>query len=61
MTRIEKGYVAYNGYVFTEYDAMIYNMECEKAEAFPTEFNLDNRHRTFCIIIGLYNDKQEED
>ena len=53
MLKIEPGYVAFNGYVFTVYDAMVYNMACEKAFYFPTEANLDNRHRVFCIIIGM--------
>lgn len=53
MTKIEAGYIAFNGYVFTQADADLYNAECEKATAFPTEWNLNNRHRVFCIIIGM--------
>ena len=53
MIKIEPGYVAFNGYVFNAYDATVYNMACEKAYHFPTEANLDNRHRVFCIIIGM--------
>jgi len=55
MTKIQAGYVAYNGYVFTQANADTYNAECERCDAFPSEWNLDCRHRTFCIIIGLYD------
>ena len=54
MKKIEAGYVAFNGHVFTQGEADAYNRECEYAERFPTEWNLNNRHRLFCIIIGLY-------
>jgi len=59
MEKIEAGYRAFNGYVFTQQDAEDYNRECEYAARFPTEWNLDNRHRMFCIIIGLYDDNQK--
>ena len=55
MEKIEAGYRAFNGYVFTQSDADSYNRECEYAERFPTEWNLNAAHRAFCIIIGLYN------
>jgi hypothetical protein len=54
MEPIQAGYEAYNGYVFTQLDADLYNRECEKAFHFPTEWNLNNRHRTFLIIIGAF-------
>jgi hypothetical protein len=54
MEQIEAGYLAYNGYVFTQLDADLYNRECEKAFYFPTEWNLNSRHRTFLIIIGAF-------
>ena len=54
MKPIKAGYIAYNGYVFTQSDADLYNRECEKAFYFPTEWNLNNRHRTFLIIIGAF-------
>jgi len=54
MEKIEAGYTAFNGHVFTQYEADCYNRECEYAERFPTEWNLNNRHRLFCIIIGLF-------
>jgi hypothetical protein len=60
MEKIEAGYVAYNGHVFSENDARLYNMDCEKARAFPTEWNKDAAHRTFCLIIGLYDAKQND-
>lgn len=53
MEKITAGYVAFNGHVFTQSEADLYNMECEKAAAFPTDWNLDNKHRVFCIIIGM--------
>ena len=53
MTKIEAGYIAFNGHVFTQSEADYYNRECEYAERFPTEWNLNNRHRLFCIIIGI--------
>ena len=53
MTKIEAGYVAFNGHVFTATEAEDYNRECEYAERFPTEWNLNYRHRLFCIIIGI--------
>jgi hypothetical protein len=55
MEKIEAGYRAFNGYVFTQSDADAYNRECEYAARFPTEWNLNAAHRMFCIIIGLYN------
>jgi hypothetical protein len=53
MEKIEAGYRAYNGYVFTQSDADVYNREREYADRFPTEWNLNNAHRVFCIIIGM--------
>ena len=53
MEKIEAGYTAFNGHVFTQSEADCYNRECEYAERFPTEWNLNNRHRLFCIIIGM--------
>lgn len=43
MEKIEAGYVAFNGYVFSAHDAKTYN------ETFCA--NLDERHRLFCNII----------
>lgn len=43
---IKEGYKAFNGYVFTAKDAKNYNGSFCK--------NDDERHRLFCIIIGLY-------
>jgi len=60
MEKIEAGYRAYNGHIFSENDARLYNMDCEKARAFPTEWNRDAAHRTFCLIIGLYDAKQDK-
>jgi hypothetical protein len=54
MTKIEAGYVAYNGHVFTQAEADAYNREVERCERFPTEANLNAKHRMFCAIIGLY-------
>ncbi len=42
---IQAGYVAFNGYVFTEKDSRQYN------EAFCA--NENERHRLFCLIIGI--------
>lgn len=53
MEKIEAGYRAFNGYVFTQDDADTYNRERERADQFPTEWNLNNAHRIFCIIIGM--------
>jgi hypothetical protein len=52
MEKVTAGYVAYNGHVFTQSEADFYNREREKADQFPTEWNLNNAHRVFCIIIG---------
>ena len=52
MEKVTAGYVAYNGHVFTQAEADFYNREREKADQFPTEWNLNNSHRVFCIIIG---------
>lgn len=54
MIKIEAGYRAYNGYIFTQNDADTYNLACEIAEWNPTEWNLNYRHKLFCIIIGVY-------
>jgi hypothetical protein len=54
MTKIEAGYVAFNGHVFTQDEADAYNREIERCELFPTEANLNAKHRMFCAIIGLY-------
>jgi hypothetical protein len=56
MEKIEAGYRAFNGYVFTQSDADAYNRECEYAERFPTEWNLNAAHRMFCIIIGMFRE-----
>ena len=53
MEKIEAGYRAYNGYVFTQSDADVYNREREYADRVTTEWNLNNSHRVFCIIIGM--------
>ena len=53
MQKIEAGYRAYNGYIFTQDDANAYNLACEYAERFPTEWNLNYRHKLFCLIIGV--------
>ena len=60
MEKITAGYVAYNGYVFSKLDAEYYNQECERAAAFPTDWNLDNKHRVFCIIIGMTGKETEQ-
>jgi len=54
MEKINAGYVAFNGYVFTQHDADLYNYECEKVQAFPSDWNKDCCHRMFCMIIGLF-------
>lgn len=43
--RISEGYVAFNGYIFTQSDARNYNENYYKNE--------DERHRFFCNIIGI--------
>ena len=49
---VTAGYVAFNGHIFTEAEAEAYNREVERCERFPTEVNLNNKHRLFCLIIG---------
>jgi len=56
MEKIEAGYRAFNGYVFTQSDADTYNREREYADRFPSEWNLNNCHRLFCIIIGMFRE-----
>ena len=56
MEKIEAGYRAFNGYVFTQSDADTYNREREYADRFPSEWNLNNCHRLFCIIIGMFGE-----
>jgi hypothetical protein len=51
---VAAGYLAYNGHVFSADDAFTYNLACEYADKFPTEWNLNYRHKIFCIIIGVY-------
>ena len=57
---VSSGAVMFNGYVFTEYDAQAYNVflyDLNKEKHKPTrEFLLDQRHKLFCSIIGLYTD-----
>lgn len=43
-TKISTGYVAFNGHVFSQVDADYYNNSVFHSD--------DERHRTFCIIIG---------
>jgi hypothetical protein len=54
---VQAGSVAFNGYVFTEYDARAYNAylyDLSKERHKPTrDFLLDQRHRLFCLIIGM--------
>jgi hypothetical protein len=55
---IEKGYIAFNGHIFTEAEANSYNQAREDAARNPSEFNLDQRHRVFVSIItrgAFYN------
>jgi hypothetical protein len=52
MEKIEAGYIAFNGHVFTKAEAASYMQACEDAERNPTEFNLDQRHRVFVSIIS---------
>ena len=55
--RIEKGYVTFNGYVFTDYDAQAYNAylyDLNKERHKPTrDFLLNQRHKLFCAITGM--------
>lgn len=51
---VAAGYLAYNGHVFSADDAFTYNLACDYADKFPTEWNLNYRHKIFCIIIGVY-------
>lgn len=44
---IEAGYRAFNGHIFSQVDAGYYNNSVFHSE--------DEKHRTFIIIIGLYN------
>ena len=37
------GYKAFNGYIFTQSDADLYNREIERCNKYPTELNLDNK------------------
>ena len=52
MEKIEAGYVAWNGYVFTADDARWYMMECERAHHFPHDEYINARHKAFCTIIA---------
>lgn len=55
--RIPANYRAWNGYIFSQRDADTYNAECERVERDPSQKNLDDRHRLFCIIISQSYDK----
>lgn len=46
MNKIDKGYKAFNGYIFTEADAKIYNNACDCPMTTP-----DQLHNLFMIII----------
>lgn len=47
---IKEGYIAFNGYMFNKYDAENYNRACNDINTTD-----DQRHRLFCVIIGVYN------
>lgn len=54
---LQPGYVAYNGYVFTEADCARYNFRNRDVELnanYPAalERALNARHKTFCLITG---------
>lgn len=54
---IHAGYIAYNGYVFTQSDADRYNRrsaDMERNRNYPNGLQrcLDARHKTFCLITG---------
>lgn len=57
MEQIAAGYKAFNGYQFTQADADAYNrITAEIArERYPAtvEFLKDQRHRLFCLTIGV--------
>ena len=59
---VNAGAVMFNGYAFTDYDAQAYNnflYDLNKENHKPTrEFLLDQRHKLFCSIIGLYTDNR---
>ncbi len=54
---VRAGYRAFNGYVFTQNDADLYNGQTDKVLlniGYPhgLESTLNARHKTFCIITG---------
>jgi hypothetical protein len=54
---IPAGYRAYNGHIFSEYEAQRYNQKSRDVElnlnhARGLERALDARHKTFCMITG---------
>ena len=53
MKIIEQGYVAFNGHIFTQCEAELYMRACVEAYEKPTQFNLDQRHKVFCLIVGI--------
>lgn len=59
-TFVEPGYIAFNGYVFTEYDCKRYNYYQDRINRFieaglpVRESLLNDSHITFCMIIGCY-------
>lgn len=54
---VKAGDIAFNGYVFNEYDAQAYNAylyDLSKERHKPTrEFLLNQRHKLFCAITGM--------
>lgn len=50
MERIQEGYRAFTGYVFTAAQAAAYNAACARAERCPNEANRNGAHNLFNSI-----------
>lgn len=50
MQRIQEGYRAFTGYVFTAAQAAAYNAAVDRAERSPSEANLNGAHNLFYSI-----------
>lgn len=48
--RIQSGYRAFTGYVFTQTQADSYNAACDRAERCPSEANRNGAHNLFYSI-----------
>lgn len=62
---LKPGYVAFNGYVFTQSDCDRYNMrtrDVERNRNYPAglERALNARHKTFCLITWCNDSPIEE-